>query len=182
MSELLTSPLFRADGLPRDCTFDPQAWAVLARCWHPIACVADVADKPFGAKLLDVPLVVYRAGSALVVADDICPHRGVPLSLGTQVEGGVACAYHGLRFGAEGHCFDVPGHPERSIPEKMRARTYRAVERYGLVWTCLTPETGQQPSICEMPHWDDEGFQQVVLPFTDFAASAGRQLEGFIDV
>lgn len=88
--------------LPRNCTFDGGDWAILAQHWYPIALARDVGDKPLSTKLLDEPLVIYRAGAELVVARDICPHRGVPLSMGTQVEGGVTCAYHGLRFGAGG--------------------------------------------------------------------------------
>jgi hypothetical protein len=33
-----------------------------------------------------------------------------------------------------------------------------------------------------MPHWDEPGFQQIVCPWIDIAGSAGRQMEGFLDV
>ena len=35
-----------------------------------------------GVMLLDAHLVVYQSGGAIVVADDLCSHRGVPLSMG----------------------------------------------------------------------------------------------------
>ncbi|MBM4298675.1 MAG: aromatic ring-hydroxylating dioxygenase subunit alpha, partial [Deltaproteobacteria bacterium] len=35
---------------------------VLAHYWHPVARSSEVADKPFKAKLLNQPLVLWRAG------------------------------------------------------------------------------------------------------------------------
>jgi hypothetical protein len=43
---------------PRHVTFDPRDWAVLARCWHPVARADELGDKPIQAQLLDVDLVV----------------------------------------------------------------------------------------------------------------------------
>jgi vanillate O-demethylase monooxygenase subunit len=168
--------------LPRNCTFEADDWAILARHWYPVALVRELGEKPVGTKLLDEPLVVYQADGVIVVASDICPHRGVPLSLGSQTEAGVICTYHGLRFGADGRCNHVPANPDRAIPDRMRVKTYPVIERYGLVWTCLRPEEGAEPAICPMPHWDDQGFQQIVCPTIDIFGFAGRQMEGFLDV
>jgi vanillate O-demethylase monooxygenase subunit len=62
--------------------------------------------------------------------------------------------------------------------------TYPAVERYGLIWTCLSPggPDSQPPQLPPMPHWDDPDFEQIVCPTIDIFGFAGRQLEGFIDV
>ena len=169
------------DYVPRGSEFDPDDWAILAKHWYPVALVRELGEKPIGTKLLDEPIVIYRANGQIVVAGDICPHRGVPLILGTQTEAGVVCAYHGLRFGADGRCNHVPASPDRAVPDRMRVTTYPAVERYGLVWTCLRPESAD-PVICPMPHWDDEGFQQITCPSIDIFGFAGRQMEGFLDV
>jgi len=119
---------------------------------------------------------------APVVARDICPHRGVPLSMGSAVDGGgIACAYHGLRFGAAGRCIHIPAEPDRAIPQRLHLHTYPVQERYGLVWTCLRPQS-EAASIPPMPHWDDDGFQQINCPAIDIAGFAGRQVEGFLDV
>jgi vanillate O-demethylase monooxygenase subunit len=167
--------------LPQDCTFDPADWAILARHWYPVALSRDIADTPVGVRLLDEPLVVYRADGDVVIAGDLCPHRGVPLSMGTGDGTGVACAYHGLRFGKAGRCVAVPAHPTAKIPPRLHLRTYPAIQRYGLVWTCLRPED-EQPDIPTMAHWDEPGFQQINCPSIDIAAFAGRQVEGFLDV
>lgn len=174
--------------LPRACTFDADDWAILARHWYPVALARDVTEAPRSARLLDESLVLYRAGGQVVVANDICPHRGVPLSMGTGGGDGISCAYHGLTFGPGGRCVRVPAHPDSKIPDRLHLRDYPAVERYGLVWTCLRPDpaTRDDPAataeIPAMAHWDDVGFQQINCPSVDIAAFAGRQVEGFLDV
>jgi phenylpropionate dioxygenase-like ring-hydroxylating dioxygenase large terminal subunit len=164
------------------CTFDPENWQVLARHWYPIAQSAEVGPAPYKAMLLDQPLVAYRVHGELVVARDVCPHRGVPLTLGTHDAEGIVCAYHGLRYGTGGRCNRIPADPEQRIPGSFRLTTYQAVERYGLIWVCLAPVSDSAPDIPLMPHWDDADFQQIICPRFDVRGSAGRQLEGFIDV
>ncbi|MET7420704.1 aromatic ring-hydroxylating dioxygenase subunit alpha [Dactylosporangium sp. NPDC005555] len=168
-----------AGPLPRNCTFEPADWAILARGWYPVARSADVGDAPVAATLLDARLVVYRAADTVVVADDLCPHRGVPLSFGVGDGTAIACAYHGLRFGAGGACVAVPAHPAAKIPARLHLRTYPVVERYGLIWTSLA---GSGDGVPPMPGWDEPGFQRVTCPPFDVAAFAGRQVEGFLDV
>jgi vanillate O-demethylase monooxygenase subunit len=124
----------------------------------------------------------------LVVANDLCPHRGVPLSLGRHAGDAIACAYHGLRFGAGGRCIGIPAQPGLDIPPKLHLRTYPAVERYGLVWTCLRPDAADLAAAAEdadipaMPHWDEPAFQKITCPTIDIFGFAGRQMEGFLDV
>lgn len=169
-----------AGELPRNCTFEAADWRILARNWHPIALARDVERGPVAAKLLDEPLVVYRSGDEIVVANDLCSHRGVPLSMGRHDGAGVVCAYHGLRFGRGGRCDRVPAHPDIDIPERLHLKTYPAIEKYGLVWTRLRPEGSAELPL--MPHWDEPGFQQIVCPPIDIFGFAGRQVEGFLDV
>jgi phenylpropionate dioxygenase-like ring-hydroxylating dioxygenase large terminal subunit len=168
--------------LPRGCTFAPQDWAILARHWHPIALEREIENGPVAAKLLDERLVVYRVGTEVVVAQELCPHRGVPLSMGRYDGGGVVCAYHGLRYGADGRCNRIPSQPDANIPNKLHLKTYPVAIRYGLVWTCLRPSAPDENAICPMPHWDDADFQQIVCPWMDIFGFAGRQMEGFLDV
>jgi len=171
--------------LPRGCTFEPEDWLILSRFWYPVALAREVGGKPIGTKLLDQPIVIYRAGEEVVVAPDICPHRGVPLSMGTQGPQGVVCAYHGLTFGQGGRCVHVPAHPTRDIPGRLHLNAYPSVERYGLIWTCLNPgltPADAEPAIPPMPHWDEPGFQPITCPATDILGFAGRQVEGFLDV
>ncbi len=170
--------------LPRNCSFDGQDWRLLSQSWFPVAIAAALANGPVGAKLLDQPLVIYRSGDEIVVADDLCPHRGVPLSMGSQDGDGIRCVYHGLRFGPNGRCDHVPASPEMPIADRLHLKTYPAEQKYGLVWTRLrTPaDSSALYDIPDMPHWDEPGFQQINCPSIDIGGFAGRQLEGFIDV
>ena len=36
---------------PAHCTFDPEDWLRLARCWHPVARACDIAGAPVKATL-----------------------------------------------------------------------------------------------------------------------------------
>jgi vanillate O-demethylase monooxygenase subunit len=132
--------------------------------------------------LLDEPLVIYRVKGELVVARDLCAHRGVPLTMGKADGNGVVCAYHGLRYGIGGLCNHVPSSPDERIPSRLKLYVYPAVERYGLIWTCLIPATDAAADIPAMPHWEEANFQQIVCPPFDVKAFAGRQVEGFLDV
>lgn len=167
--------------LPRGCTFGAEDWAILARQWFPIARVVDLAEKPMAVTLLDLPLVVYRAGQTIRVGRDLCPHRGLPLSLGWVEGEEIVCAYHGLRYGPDGQCRKIPAHPEAVPSPRLKVGMFEAVERYGLVWTRLDP-SDEAAAIPDFPLWDAAGFQQILPPFVDIAGSAARQLEGFVDV
>jgi len=168
--------------LPTPCSFEPSDWQILARCWYPIAHSAEVGAAPYKAMLLDENLIAYRVHGELVVARDQCPHRGVPLSMGTHDDDGIVCAYHGLRYGAEGRCNRIPSDPMQRIPARLRLTTFPAVERDGLVWTCLLPTAGAAPDLPAMPHWDEPAFQHILCPTFDIGGFAGRQVEGFVDV
>lgn len=165
---------------PEQYTFNADDWAILARHWYPVARCADIASHPVQVQLLDVKLVVYRTSGGLSIAQDRCPHRGVPLSKGCVKNDHVVCAYHGLNFNAEGRCTKIPAQPGFTPSARFNLKSLPAVERYGLLWTCLAPEG--EPRIPPMPSWDQDGHQQILPPHVDINGSAGRQIEGFIDV
>ena len=55
----------------------------LKNCWHPVAYSHQVTDKPYGTKLLDEYLVIWRSTDGQAHAmKDLCIHRGTALSLG----------------------------------------------------------------------------------------------------
>lgn len=166
--------------LPRDCAFTASDWNILSRQCFPVARAIDVHDKPISVTLLDLELVVYRTTSGIHVGRDLCPHRGVPLSMGCVRGEELVCAYHGLRYDTEGKCVQIPAQPSLKPPARMQVTMFPSVERYGLVWTCLSPEG--DASIPSMPSWGEYGYQPILPPFVDVGGSAGRQIEGFVDV
>jgi phenylpropionate dioxygenase-like ring-hydroxylating dioxygenase large terminal subunit len=166
--------------LPRGCTFTEQDWRILSRHWFPVARVDDVITQPMSVVLLDLDLVVYRTSAGICVARDLCPHRGVPLSMGSVEGEEIICAYHGLRFGPDGRCRKIPAQPDVKPPPRFRVAMFPVREAYGLVWTCLDPSGNT--SLPPMPAWSDPAFQPILPPFVDIAGSPGRQVEGFVDV
>lgn len=177
----MTSDTAIAAQYPRHCSFNEGDWRILSQNWFPVAAASSIAAGPVAVTLLDVALVVYRTGGAIRVARDVCPHRSVPLSMGKVVGDDLICAYHGLHYGPDGQCRRIPSQPDIKPPSRFRLTLFPAVERYGLVWTCLSPSEGE-PNIPAFPEWDSPGVQSILLPHVDIAASAGRQVEGFIDV
>jgi phenylpropionate dioxygenase-like ring-hydroxylating dioxygenase large terminal subunit len=179
-TRLLPVPAPYEGRLPRNCTFSESDWRVLANFWYPIAVAAKVADQPVATTLLDQKLVLYRTPRGVTVADNLCLHRGVPLTMGWCEEGEIVCKYHGFRYDAEGRCVKIPAHPGAAIPPKLRLHTYPVVEKYGLIWTCLS---GAPANVLpDIPQWNADGFQCAIPDPLDLKAAAGRQLEGFLDV
>jgi phenylpropionate dioxygenase-like ring-hydroxylating dioxygenase large terminal subunit len=166
---------------PRCSTFSAGDWAILSVQWHPIARSQDVGNKPLAVTLLDEQLVVYRTTVGIRIARDLCPHRGTPMSMGWVEGDEIVCRYHGLRYGPDGRCSRIPAQPDARPPGRLRLVLCPAIERYGLVWTCLNPGN-ETPCLPPFPAWEDSSFQTILPPFVDIAASAARQVEGFIDV
>lgn len=165
--------------LPRGCTFTPGDWQVLSAYWYPVAIAGEIRDKPVAVTLLDMKLVCFRSGGQIVVARDLCFHRGAPLSLGWIEQDEIVCPYHGFRYNCEGVCTSVPAHPNARISPKLKLITYPVIERYGLVWTSLA---AAEPDLPDFSGWDDPDYINVLPPSFDIAGSAGRQMEGFLDV
>jgi phenylpropionate dioxygenase-like ring-hydroxylating dioxygenase large terminal subunit len=168
--------------LPRNCTFSPTDWQALAPFWYPVAFSKDItAAKPYGTRLLDERLVIYRTSEGSVtVARDLCLHRGAPLSEGWIEDDRLVCPYHGVQYDASGKCVCIPAEPNATIPGRLRLTTYPVTERYGLVWTRLV-DNGPVP-FPDMAQWDDPDYIQVLPDAVDLDAAAGRQVEGFLDV
>ena len=86
-----------------------NAWYVAA--WsHEIA-----GDGLLARTIMNEPLVLYRTSNGSVVAmEDRCCHRLAPLSLGRREGDDLRCMYHGLKFGPDGRCNEIPG--QTTIP------------------------------------------------------------------
>lgn len=67
--------------------------------WYVLDAADSISDRPRRMHVLGLPLVVYRSGSQLVAARDVCPHMGAALSEGYVCEGKLICPWHGLALG-----------------------------------------------------------------------------------
>jgi vanillate O-demethylase monooxygenase subunit len=162
------------------CTFSKSDFEILSHFWYPVAYSHDVQNGPVALQLLDKKLVAYRTSKGVTIAQDLCLHRGVPLHMGWMEGEELVCKYHGFRYSGSGQCVKIPAHPGAAIPPKLCLQTYPAIEKYGLVWTCLDPAA--EPILPQLPEWDDPDYIRVTPKAVDIHAAAGRQLEGFLDV
>jgi phenylpropionate dioxygenase-like ring-hydroxylating dioxygenase large terminal subunit len=167
---------------PRGCTFAEADWQAIAPFWYPIAFSHEVADQPVAATLLDQRLVIWRTEAGLSVANDICLHRGVPLSMGHLKNNQLICKYHGFHYAADGQCSLIPANPQASIPSKLCLKTYPVKEAYGLVWTTLTGSADEPDALPDFAEWTEADYQPILPDSIDVEAAAGRQMEGFLDV
>jgi phenylpropionate dioxygenase-like ring-hydroxylating dioxygenase large terminal subunit len=166
--------------LPRNCTFPASDWRILANFWYPVAVASKVTDQPVAATLLDQRLVLYRTSKGVTAANNLCLHRGVPLTMGWCEQEQIVCKYHGFHYNGEGQCTEIPAHPGAAIPPKLKLHTYLVVEKYGLIWVCLS---GKPANVLpDIPQWEASGYQCAIPEPLDLEAAAGRQLEGFLDV
>jgi phenylpropionate dioxygenase-like ring-hydroxylating dioxygenase large terminal subunit len=127
---------------------------VLRSYWHPVALSRSVTDKPVALQLLNERIALFRVSGAVVCLQDLCIHRGTPLSLGWIDGDRIVCAYHGWNYDCSGVCVKIPATPGRPIPAKARVPAYSCTERFGLVWVCL--EQNPRAPIPECPEFDLE--------------------------
>ncbi|MGH8872437.1 MAG: Rieske 2Fe-2S domain-containing protein [Acidimicrobiia bacterium] len=150
--------------------------------WHPIATETQVDERPRRFTLLGEDLVAFRTENGASVFLDLCIHRGVALSLGFVEDGILHCAYHGWAYDDSGVCVEIPSLPRGApIPSKARAVTYRAVERFGLVWVALGKPSRDIPAFPD-DEWDDPRYRTIVSQQYQWKTSAGRAVENFMDI
>jgi vanillate O-demethylase monooxygenase subunit len=128
---------------------------LLRNAWYIAAWADEIGDTPLARRICNDPIVLFRdrQGRAAALADRCC-HRAAPLSLGTVVEQGIQCGYHGLIIDGDGCCVKVPG--QRLIPDDARVRSYPLVEKNQLIWLWLgDPALADPASIVDFPYHDD---------------------------
>lgn len=134
----------------------------LKNCWYVAAFSSELTDKNvLSRRILGSSVLLYRTAEAAPVALlDQCPHRLVPLSLGTRVGDAIRCGYHGMVFASDGRCTFIPGQPE--IPSTAKVQTFPLVEKYGHLWIWMgTPERANERAVPEIPWAADRNWATV---------------------
>jgi len=140
-------------------TFPLDQWYVAARS-------PEVGREPFERTICNEPLVFYRteAGDP-VIMQGRCPHRFYPLAQSPLVGDTIQCGYHGMRFGPDGRCVEIP--TQDKIPEKCRTRVYPTVERWQWIWVWMgdpalaDPAAIPQPVYFDDPDWESTPAQTL---------------------
>lgn len=109
--------------------------------WYQVAWSSELKPKSIkSVKLCGRSLVAYRGeDNKAYVLDAHCPHLGAHLGVNGKVCGTqIRCAFHGWQFGGDGQCQKLPS--DSKITSKMHTRSWRVVERYGIVFVHYDPE------------------------------------------
>jgi phthalate 4,5-dioxygenase oxygenase subunit len=157
--------------------------ALLRQYWLP-ACLSSelVTDgNPVRLMLLGENLIAFRDSSGRIgVLDHRCPHRCASLFFGRNEEGGLRCIYHGWKFDTAGNCLDMANLPaDQDFREKVKAKSYTAAERGGLVYVYMSESKTAPPlpvleaTLCPPEETD--------LSLTQRACNWLQALEGDID-
>ena len=156
-------------------------WPALRENWHVVALSDDVGEKPVSVRLLDERVVLCRLGGRVRAFQDLCVHRGTPLSLGWVDGEELVCAYHGWSYASDGKCTRIPsvppGHP---IPKRACLTRYLAEERHGLIWVCLS-ESPRAP-IPDAPELGEPGYHVFFKQKHYWKCTAARAIENFVDL
>jgi 3-ketosteroid 9alpha-monooxygenase subunit A len=99
-------------------------------------------------------LVAYRTSDGTpVVLDAYCPHLGAHLGVGGAiVDDTIRCPFHAWRFDAGGRCVEVPY--ARTQPKRAAVRSWRTVERNGLVFVHYVPAGALSDIVAAEPEYD----------------------------
>jgi phenylpropionate dioxygenase-like ring-hydroxylating dioxygenase large terminal subunit len=114
----------------------------LGNMWYAVALTENVMlGKPLKVELCGKEMVLYRNmdGSAIHCIDNICPHRGAPLSKGwIETHAGqtcITCPYHGWALSGQGEIMNVPAVEKKGEwPKRNVSRVYNVEEKGGFVW------------------------------------------------
>ena len=101
--------------------------------WYVAANSGEVTYQLLARRMLDIPVVLFRAGDGQVAAlEDRCAHRAYPLSKGRLDGDRVVCGYHGFEYDPAGRCVRVPS--QEHVPFGARVRSFPVHDDGTFIW------------------------------------------------
>jgi phenylpropionate dioxygenase-like ring-hydroxylating dioxygenase large terminal subunit len=153
----------------------PDQWFIVCRS-------SALRDRPLGAVLQGLPLVLFRGtGGRPGALEDRCPHRNAPLTAGRVRRGELECAYHGWRFDTTGACAGVPGLARPPESRVARAAAWPCHEQDGFVWVHTTTKGEPRDGPPRFPLLDDPRYTTARREF-EVRSTLLAALENTLDV
>jgi phenylpropionate dioxygenase-like ring-hydroxylating dioxygenase large terminal subunit len=154
----------------------------LQNCWYMAGWSTDFSDDSIvPVTVLDQPIAVYRKRSgAFAALEDLCPHRLVPLSVGRKEQDDIRCMYHGLKFGPDGKCVEIPG--QTHISNAVCVRSYPVVEKHGCVWIWMGLAKKVDEALIPAIIGPDDPKWSMQTSMLEIAANAGLIADNLLDL
>ena len=153
----------------------------LKNTWYVAAFEHELDEQMVARRLLDHPIVMFRASSGEISAlDDACPHRLIPLSCGKRVGDTLQCGYHGMKFDASGRCVEIPG--QTNIPSTACVKRYPCIARHGYVWIWLGDTQSADERLIPDLHWRSDPGWVSASGYHHFAAHYGLVNDNLLDL
>jgi phenylpropionate dioxygenase-like ring-hydroxylating dioxygenase large terminal subunit len=135
--------------------YEAAANGLPGRYWYPVMWSVALGSKPVSIEVANRKVALVRDGRTVHALHDRCPHRGVPLSLGSrEFPGTLSCPYHGWTFDLESGrlCAVITDGPDSPLCGKLTVRRFPVAERLGLIWLFIGPDpagddVGELPSV-----------------------------------
>jgi len=124
--------------------------------WYVAAFAHEVTRDLLSRTILNQPVVLYRKedGTAVAVGGR-CPHRHFPLGESCLKGDTIVCGYHGIAFGSDGQCVNIPS--QEFTPRSYRIPTYPLVE-HG-IWMFIWMGDLERADTALLPDLEAIGFE-----------------------
>lgn len=125
--------------------------------WYVAAFSEELGDKPLARTFLGMPVALYRkADGSPVAVGGRCPHRNFPLGKGCVKGDSIVCGYHGIAFGPDGKCTDIP--VQDVVPGAYKIPTFPLVE-HGM-WLWIWPGDPEAADVSLLPNLKEIGYSE----------------------
>lgn len=140
------------------------------------------SGKVVGVLRMGERMVLWRDSNGKVICQaDLCPHRGVALSIGCVMGDTIQCPFHGFEYDQTGKCTYVPANGRAAeTPKVLKVATYVTQEEHGYVYIWWGDP---QPEYPPLPWFDDLDNSFATSDYKDnWAVNYSRAIENQLDV
>jgi phenylpropionate dioxygenase-like ring-hydroxylating dioxygenase large terminal subunit len=120
--------------------------------WYLVCRASDVGATPVRLTRLSRDIALWRDAQGTVHAiEDFCPHRAARMSAGHVVDGGLACAYHGVTVDGRGVVAAVPPVLACPMVGEKRVAGYPAREAAGCIFLYFSDGLSDDVPALDLP-------------------------------